>query len=116
MFARRIELLDHLAAQIRANGSRVLVIAGDALDKNSAEDAVHQTVNTFGDIDAAVLNVGEGPAFNMSVTTICHGESGTVGPYFTQISGELFIEESNSLKGLNFVCNTHKQVIPLLMG
>ncbi len=70
VFARRIELLNHLADDIRANGSRVLVIAGDALDKKSAEDAVHQIVNTFGDIDAAVLNVGEGPAFNMSVTTV----------------------------------------------
>lgn len=70
VFARRIEFLNHLATEIRANGSQVLVIDGDALDKNCAEDAVLQIVNTFGEIDVAVLNVGDGPAFNMSVTTV----------------------------------------------
>ncbi|MDD9302841.1 MAG: SDR family NAD(P)-dependent oxidoreductase [Desulfobacter sp.] len=69
VFARRDPLLNHLAAEIRANGSRALVIKGDALDKNSAKAAVIQTMNAFGNIEAAVLNVGDGPPLNMSEAT-----------------------------------------------
>ena len=34
VYARRVDLLNDLAKEVRANGSRALVIAGDALDKN----------------------------------------------------------------------------------
>lgn len=67
--ARRQSLLDALAAEVRANGSECLVVASDALDEDGAAAVVSEAVVRFGRIDVALLNVGDGPAFNMATTT-----------------------------------------------
>ncbi|WP_299732538.1 SDR family NAD(P)-dependent oxidoreductase [uncultured Endozoicomonas sp.] len=70
IFARRKDQLESLAEDILATGSKVLLVAGDALSKEQAEAAVSQGITEFGRIDAALLNVGDGPAFNMSKTGV----------------------------------------------
>lgn len=67
--ARRIELLNDLAATIKSNGSKSLVFACNALDEDSAEDCVQKAVEAFGSIDVALFNIGDGPAFNMAEAT-----------------------------------------------
>ena len=67
--ARRENLLQMLAKEIEANGSRCLIIATDALDEQAASDSVQQVVAEFGSIDVALFNIGDGPSFNMSTTT-----------------------------------------------
>jgi short-subunit dehydrogenase len=62
--ARREELLEEVAKEIRANGSEALSISGDALNEGRAEKIVHKTVSQFGRIDVALLNVGAGPPLN----------------------------------------------------
>jgi short-subunit dehydrogenase len=62
--ARREELLEDVAKEIRANGSDALAISGDALNEEKAEKSVYETVSQFGHIDAALLNVGAGPPLN----------------------------------------------------
>ena len=62
--ARREELLEDVAKEVRANGSDALAISGDALNEEQAEKIVHETVSQFGRIDAALLNVGAGPPLN----------------------------------------------------
>lgn len=62
--ARRAELLEAVAEQIRANGSECLVFAGDALDPDHADHVVAETVKTYGRIDIAIFNIGIGPTSN----------------------------------------------------
>ncbi len=62
--ARRAALLESLAEEIEANGSRCLAIAGDATDSAHAEDVAHRAVQEFSRVDIAILNVGAGPASN----------------------------------------------------
>ena len=63
--ARRRDLLETLESDIEARGSKCLFIETDALDRSSAESVIDASVEKFGDIDVALLNVGEGPSFNM---------------------------------------------------
>ena len=67
--ARRQELLNEVAETITANGSRCLPIAADALDENSATHVIQSAVAEFGQLDIALMNVGDGPAFNMATAT-----------------------------------------------
>lgn len=64
--ARRTALLEDTAARIRAEGSRCLVLPCDALDESAAQAVVTRAVEEYGRLDIALLNVGEGPAFNMA--------------------------------------------------
>lgn len=66
VIARRQALLESLAGEIEAQGSQCLPIACDALDESAAANAVAQAVATFGGIDAALLNIGDGPALDMA--------------------------------------------------
>jgi len=68
--ARRKQELDELAAEIEKNGSKALAIPCDAVDQHSAKNVIDQAVKEFGRIDAALLNIGDGPAFNMSKITV----------------------------------------------
>lgn len=68
--ARRKEQLDELAKAIEAKGGKALAIPCDALDKDASAAAIQQAINSFGKIDAALLNIGDGPAFNMSKTSV----------------------------------------------
>jgi short-subunit dehydrogenase len=62
--ARRKELLESTAKEIRNNGSDCTIYAGDALDPNHADKVVSGTIDKFGRIDIALLNIGFGPPSN----------------------------------------------------
>ena len=64
--ARRQALLDALAEQINSAGGECLAIASDALNEGDAQRVVDETVAAFGQIDAALMNIGDGPSFNMA--------------------------------------------------
>jgi short-subunit dehydrogenase len=68
--ARRQSELDSLQEDIQGLGSQALAICCDALNAGQAEQAIETTINTFGKIDAALLNVGDGPSFNMSKSSV----------------------------------------------
>lgn len=63
--ARRAELLDTLAAEIKANGGHCLPIAADALDTASAQTVVDTCIKHYGRIDMLLLNAGGAPALDM---------------------------------------------------
>lgn len=67
--ARRSAKLAVVAAAIEARGSRCLTIAADALDEGAAADVVAQAVARFGRIDAALLNIGDGPQYHMGTAS-----------------------------------------------
>ena len=64
--ARRKELLDSLADEINQAGGQCLTIPADALSDREAETVVSDAVARFGTIDAALLNIGDGPSFHMA--------------------------------------------------
>ena len=68
--ARRIEELEHLAEEVRANGSQALVLPCDALDKQQARAVIEQAQKQFYKIDVALLNIGDGPAFDMNTAAV----------------------------------------------
>jgi len=68
--ARRQNELEQLSKEIEALGSTALAIPVDALDQIQASELVTQTITKFGSIDIALLNVGDGPSFNMSRATV----------------------------------------------
>jgi len=63
--ARRRNRLESLAGEISANGGECLALTADALDERAAESVVESTVERFGRIDIALLNVGGAPAIDM---------------------------------------------------
>ncbi len=67
--ARRQSLLDLLAQEIVELGGECLPIAADALSVNEFTRVVDQGVQAFGHIDAALLNIGDGPSFDMATVT-----------------------------------------------
>jgi NADP-dependent 3-hydroxy acid dehydrogenase YdfG len=62
--ARRGELLESAAKEIRGNGSGCAVHAGDVLDPDHADEVVSDTVAKYGRIDIALLVIGYGPPSN----------------------------------------------------
>jgi short-subunit dehydrogenase len=68
--ARRQSELDSLQVDIQNLGSQALAICCDALNAQQAEHAIETSKHTFGKIDVALLNVGDGPSFNMSKSTV----------------------------------------------
>lgn len=62
--ARRQELLEETADQIREMGSLCMALAGDALDGEFAREVVDQIVAAHGGVDIALLNIGVGPPSN----------------------------------------------------
>jgi short-subunit dehydrogenase len=62
--ARRKELLDSAAEEVRGNGSVCTPYAGDALDPGHAEAVVSGIIGRYGRIDIALLNIGNGPPSN----------------------------------------------------
>lgn len=56
--ARRKDRLDSLAADIKKQGGRALVIETDATDKTQARACVERTVKEFGRLDTLVNNAG----------------------------------------------------------
>lgn len=64
--ARRQHLLDKLKREITEFGGTCEVWAADALDENKTKEVVEAAYRHFGVIDIALLNIGEGPSFNLS--------------------------------------------------
>lgn len=60
--ARRVEVLEATAAQIRAKGGTVLCIAADVTDAQAVEDFVAQAAAHFGRLDIIVNNAGTSSA------------------------------------------------------
>ena len=58
LVARRLELLDGIAAEIRAGGGTALTVQADITDKNQARGAVDRTISEFGRLDTVVNNAG----------------------------------------------------------
>lgn len=58
--ARRKELLEEIALEIRNSGGEALVIPVDILDEKSIDDAVQRIITTWGRLDIAVANAGFG--------------------------------------------------------
>ncbi|NKF24257.1 SDR family NAD(P)-dependent oxidoreductase [Solimonas marina] len=63
--ARRDRELQAVARQVRERGGQCLALAADALDESAAAAVVARAAEHFGRIDAALLNIGEGPAYHM---------------------------------------------------
>jgi short-subunit dehydrogenase len=64
--ARRKALLDELVAEIEKLGGQALAVEADALVEVEAAGVVQAAIERFEKIDVAVLNVGDGPVFNMA--------------------------------------------------
>lgn len=58
--ARRADRLNELVGELRADGKEALAVSCDVRDESSVAAAVEQTVRTFGRLDAAFNNAGEG--------------------------------------------------------
>ena len=58
--ARRIELLEEIALEIKNSGGESLVVPVDVLEEKSIENAVESIINKWGRIDVAVANAGFG--------------------------------------------------------
>lgn len=67
--ARRAELLEQVAEEVRGNGSTCDTFVGDATDEAHAEEVVSAIVERYGCIDLAILNVGIGPPSNTLTAT-----------------------------------------------
>lgn len=68
--ARREELLKSLAQEIVANGSTVDIRPCDALNAQQVADLVADLSQTDKPLDLALLNVGDGPSFNMNNVSV----------------------------------------------
>jgi NADP-dependent 3-hydroxy acid dehydrogenase YdfG len=58
--ARRQELLEEVALEIRNSGGEALVVPVDIMEEISIENAVQNIINTWGRLDIAVANAGFG--------------------------------------------------------
>jgi NADP-dependent 3-hydroxy acid dehydrogenase YdfG len=63
--ARRQKQLDALVAEITQGGGVCLALAADAKDEAAAAAVVANTIDRFGRIDLALLNVGGAPSLDM---------------------------------------------------
>ena len=54
--ARRADRLESLVQQIEAAGGHAIAVATDVADRQSVQDSVARTVETFGHLDVAVNN------------------------------------------------------------
>jgi len=109
--ARRPQELESLRQEIIANGSQALAVLCDALSQQQAKACVQQAVDTFQTLDIALLNIGDGPAFNMSKASVDEINHNTQLNYGTQVNflvpliaqmkqqGHGLIAHTNSLAG-----------------
>ncbi|WP_423128060.1 SDR family NAD(P)-dependent oxidoreductase [Gaoshiqia sp. Z1-71] len=58
--ARRKELLEEIALEIRTSGGEALVVPVDIMEEKSIENAVQNIITTWGRLDIAVANAGFG--------------------------------------------------------
>lgn len=67
--ARREERLSQLEAQVRAIGSKIVSVVGDAREENTAVEAVQAAVKNFGRLDILINNAGVGNYKNLVETS-----------------------------------------------
>ena len=67
--ARREPLLQELAAQIEAAGSRCTVVSADAVDPDACRSVIDAALTEYGRIDIAILNAGGATPRNMTDAT-----------------------------------------------
>ncbi|MBB6521810.1 SDR family NAD(P)-dependent oxidoreductase [Pseudoteredinibacter isoporae] len=68
--ARRKDKLEDLAKDIHANGSTAQVEVCDVLDQDNVEALLKRLHESDKPLDLALLNVGDGPAFNMNKVSV----------------------------------------------
>ncbi len=105
--ARRQSELASLSREIRENGSQALVIVCDALCPSQAENCIQQSLDTFNSIDIALLNVGDGPAFNMSTATVAEIQKNTQLNYDTQVNFLVPLITQMKLQGNGLIAHTN---------
>lgn len=69
LVARRENLLNELAEELRAQGGQVLVVPGDVTAPGFADEVCEKTVEKFGQIDILVNNAGIGDKNRAAVRT-----------------------------------------------
>lgn len=67
--ARRTDRLATLEQELRAGGAAVLTVGCDVTKRAEAEELIHRTVRTFGQIDVLVNNAGRGHFSSIEDTT-----------------------------------------------
>ncbi|OUS40186.1 short-chain dehydrogenase [Oleispira antarctica] len=109
--ARRQYELDSLCKEIITNGSKALAIQCDALSAEQAENCVKRSLDEFNHIDIALLNIGAGPAINMTTATVdeinhnCQLNYGTQVNFLVPLIAQMkqqdhgLIAHTNSLAG-----------------
>jgi short-subunit dehydrogenase len=109
--ARRSQELESLREEIIANGSQAISVTCDALSQQQAQACVQQAIDAFQILDIALLNIGDGPAFNMSKASVDEINHNTQLNYGTQVNflvpliaqmkqeGHGLIAHTNSLAG-----------------
>lgn len=68
--ARRKDRLLEVKEIVERNGSNCTTFSCDAMASHQAEQVLQATCLAFGKIDMALLNVGDGPSFNMANTSV----------------------------------------------
>lgn len=67
--ARRKELLEEIANEIKNSGGEALVVPVDIMDETTIENCVQQIISTWGRIDIAMANAGFGVLGSISKLT-----------------------------------------------
>ena len=105
--ARRRAELERLSHEITDNGSQALVVVCDALLPNEAENCIQQSINQFSSIDIALLNIGDGPAFNMSNATVAAIQQNTQLNYGTQVNFLVPLIAHMKQQGFGLIAHTN---------
>ena len=105
--ARRRAELERLSHEITDNGSQALVVVCDAMLPNEAENCIQQSINQFSSIDIALLNIGDGPAFNMSNTTVAAIQKNTQLNYGTQVNFLVPLIAHMKQQGFGLIAHTN---------
>lgn len=68
--ARRLDRLEELANELKAHGTQVVIVPGDAREEDVAKNAVKAAVDTFGKLDILVNNAGTGNYKDLVQTSV----------------------------------------------
>lgn len=105
--ARRQQELEELTKQIIANGSKAIAVPCDALSQQQASACVQQAVNSFQSIDIALLNIGDGPAFNMSTASVDEIKYNMQLNYGTQVNFLVPLIAQMKQQGFGLIAHTN---------
>jgi short-subunit dehydrogenase len=72
--ARRIDILTKLAEEVSTSSHKVIALKCDVTDKNDISDIIAKTVDTFGTIDAVILNSGTSYRMSIEEDTLSRAE------------------------------------------